>query len=182
MRKFNEIYKDKLSEAETRQESKVLDDFKKVYSAMLEHYGLKSIHELNEESKLSFLTELNHYWSEEDGVNEKGEKFLLKRSMSLNENSTAVQKKNFLREKATVLIRETLRQSDLKFKLYDVVDEIFAQTKASDLRDVMSPDMITSIVAESFVKAIDEFDTNINNELKESLTPKRKYFVRVKPK
>lgn len=182
MKKFSEIYKAKLNEAETRQETKVLGDFKKVYSTMLEHYGLKSVHDLNEESKLSFLTELNHYWNEEEGLSEKGEKFLQKRSLSLNENSTAVQKKNFLKEKAVVLIRETLRQSNLKYKLYDIVDEIYTQTKATDLKDIMSPDMITTILAESLAKSGDEFITNINKELKESVVPKRKYFVKLKTK
>jgi hypothetical protein len=182
MKKFSELYKEKLSESEILQENKVLDDFKKVYGSMLEHYGLTTVHDLNEESQLSFLTELNHYWSEEEGLSEKGNKFLQKRSMNLNENSTAVQKKNFLKEKATVLISETLRQADVKWKLYDIVDEIYQQTNASTLKDVLSPDMITTIIAESFSKSVDNFLSNVNKELKESVEPKRKYFVRVKPK
>ncbi len=182
MKKFSDIYKEKAEKHDLLQENKVLDEFKKVYGALLEHYGLKSIHDLDDESQLSFLTELNHYWSEKEGLSEKGQKFLLKRSVELNENSTAVQKKNFLKEKATIVIKETLRQSDLKFKLYNVVDEIFQQTKASDLKDVLSPDMITTIIAESFAKSLDEFTANINKELSESIVPKKKYFVRVKAK
>jgi len=180
MKKFSEIVKEKISSAQVLQESKVLEDFKEVYGSMLDHYGLTSIHDLNEESQLSFLTELNHYWSEEEGISEKGEKFLQKRSMSLNENSTAVQKKNFLKERASVLIKETLRQTDLKYKLYDIVDMMYKQTNASDLRDILSPDMITTIIAESFARSLDEFTTNINKELRESVQPKRKYFVKIK--
>ena len=180
MRKFQDVYKEKLNEAQILQENKVLDDFKKIYGALLEHYGLTTIHDLNKESQLSFLTELNHYWCEEDGLNERGEKFLQNLSMSLNENSTAVQKKNFLKEKATILIKETLRQTDLKFKIYDIVDQMYKQVNASDLRDVLSPDMITTIIAESFAKSLDEFTTNINKELRESTQPKRKYFVKIR--
>jgi hypothetical protein len=180
MKKFSEIVKEKILKDEVLQESKVLGDFKEVYGSMLDHYGLTSIHDLNEESRLSFLTELNHYWSEEEGISEKGEKFLQKRSMSLNENSTAVQKKNFLKEKTSVLIKETLRQTDLKYKIYDVIDEIYHQVNASNLRDILSPDMITTIIAESFAKSLDEFTANINKELRESVQPKRKYFVKIK--
>jgi hypothetical protein len=182
MKKFSEIYKEKVNKAELQQENNVLEGFKKIYGAMLDHYGLTAINNLNEESQLSFLTELNQYWSEEEGISEKGEKFLQKRSMTLNENSTAVQKKNFLKEKASIVIAETLRQTNIKYKLYDVIDEMYKQTKSSNLRDVLSPDMITTIIAESFSKTLDEFVTNINKELKESVEPKRKYFVKVKTK
>lgn len=182
MKKFQDIYKDKLEEHNTLLESKVLTDFRKVYGAMLEHYGLTTVHDLDEESKLSFLTELNAYWSDEEGLNERGEKFLQKRSMALNENSTAVQKKNFLREKTYAVINETLRQSNLKFRLYDVIDQMYNEIKASNISEVLSPDMITSIISESFVKCINEFDENINKELRESVQPKRKYFIRIKTK
>jgi hypothetical protein len=182
MQKFVDIYKKKLNEAEIRQENKVLEDFRKIYSAMLDHYGLTAVQDLNEESQLSFLTELNHYWSEEEGLNEKGEKFLQKRSMALNENSTAVQKKNFLREKSYIIINETLRQSGVKYKIYDIIDEMYNQLQASDLSDILTPDMITNIIAESFQRALDKFTENIKNELSESVTPKRKYFVKVKTK
>jgi predicted nucleic-acid-binding protein len=182
MKKFGEIYKEKLNEAETRQENKVLDEFKLVYGAMLEHYGLTSVKQLDDESQISFLTELNHYWSEEEGLNEKGKSFLTKRSMSLNENSTAVQKKNFLREKSYAVINETLRQSNLRVRLYDVIDEMYKQLKASDLSDILTPDMITSIITESLVRSVNEFTTSINKELKESVKPKRKYFVKVHAK
>lgn len=182
MKKFQTIYKDKMEEHEALVESKVLTDFREVYSAMLEHYGLTSVHDLDEESKLSFLTELNSYWGEDEGLNERGEKFLLKRSMALNENSTAVQKKNFLREKSYAVINETIRQSNLKFKLYDTIDQMYNEIKASDLSDILNPDMITSIISESFVKCINEFNENINRELKESVHPKRKYFVKLKTK
>lgn len=182
MKKFNEIYKQKLNESEILQESKVLEDFKVVYGAMLEHYGLNSVHQLNEESQLSFLTELNHYWSEEEGVNEKGLKFLAKHAMTLNENSTAIQKKNFLRTKSYAIINETFRQTNLKFRLYDIVDEMYKQLSAKDLSDILTPDMITNIISESFNKSLSEFTANINKELKESVRHKRKYYVKVNAK
>ena len=118
MRKFNEIYKIKMNESETRQESKILEDFKAIYNAMLENYGLQSVHQLDEKTQTAFLTELNHYWSEEEGLNDKGQNFLVKRSMTLNENSTAAQKKNYFREKSFIIINETIRQIDMKDKLY----------------------------------------------------------------
>lgn len=180
MKKFGEIYKVKVNEADTRQESKILTDFKAVYSAMLEHYGLNSVHQLDDDSQTSFLTELNHYWSEEAGINEKGEQFLTKRSMTLNENSTAVQKKNFLRAKSYAVINETLRQSNIKIKLYDVIDEMYKQLNASNLSDILTPDMITNIISESFYKSLDEFTSSMKKELTESVAPKRRYVIKVK--
>ncbi len=180
MKKFHDILKEKAEKHNELHESKVLGDFKSVYGAMLEHYGLKSINDLNDESQLSFLTELNSYWSEKEGMSEKGQRFLMKRSISLNENSTAVQKKNFLKTKSVAIINETLRQSNLKYKLYDIVDEIYTETKSKDLKDVMSPDMLSTIIAESFANSVDDFVSNIHKELSESVTPKRKYFVKVK--
>ena len=180
MKKFHELYKEKVNEAEELQEGKILSDFRNIYGVLLEHYGLTTIHELDEDSQISFLTELNNYWSEEEGLSEKGDRFLDKRSMSLNENSTAVQKKNYLRERSIAVINETLRQSDIKFRLYDVIDEIYTQVNASNLKEVLSPDMITSIISESFVNSLNELTTTINTELKNSIEPKRKYIVKVK--
>jgi hypothetical protein len=179
MRKFGEIYKVKVNESETRQESKVLSEFRVIYNAMLEHYGLNSVHQLDEDSQLSFLTELNHYWNEEVGLNEKGQVFIDKRSMSLNENSTAVQKKNYLRTRSYAVINETIRQSNIKYRLYDIIDEMYHQLNASDVAEILTPDMITNIISESFYKSLTEFTDGIKKELTESVKPKRKYFVRV---
>jgi len=179
MKKFGEIYKQKLNESETRQEGKVLNDFKVVYNAMLEHYGLKSVKDLDDDSQLSFLTEINHYWSEEAGLSEKGQSFIDKGSMSLNENSTAIQKKNYLRNKSYAVISETLRQSNIKFRLYDVIDEMYHQLNAQDVAEILTPDMITNIISESFYRSLTEFTSGIKKELTESVKPKRKYFVRV---
>ena len=178
MKKFGEIYKAKVNEAGIRLENKVLDDFKLIYDSMLEHYGLESVHQLNDESQISFLTEINHYWSEEEGLNDRGEAFIEKRSMALNENSTAVQKKNFLREKSYSVINETLRQSHMKFRLYDVIDEMYKQLNASNLNDVLNHEMISTIISESFQKSLSEFMDTISMELKESVKPKRKYIIK----
>ena len=182
MKRFNEIYKQKLNESTVREENKILEDFKVVYAAMLEQHGLASVHQLDDEQQISFLTELNHYWSEEEGVSEKGMQFLKKRSLSLNENSTAVQKKNFLREKSYTLISETLRQGEIKWKLYDVVDTMYKQLKASDIMDILTPEMITGIIAESFNRVTEKILINIHKELSESVRPKRKYSVEIRTK
>jgi hypothetical protein len=175
MRKFVDLYKEKLNESESRREAKILNDFQTVYNAMLEHYGLKSVNQLNERSQTSFLTELNRYWSEESGLSEKGQNFLEKRSMELNESSTATQKKNFLRVKSYAVINETLRQSNLRNKLYDVVDEIYTQTNAKDIRGILPVESMESIIAESFQKAINSFLSNISTELNESVKASKPY-------
>lgn len=185
MRKFVEIYKEKLNEAEVRQENKVLEEFKLVYGAMLEHYGLTSVKQLDDESQISFLTELNHYWSEEAGLSEKGENFIAKRAMSLNENSTAVQKKNFLRNKSYAVINETFRQTNLRYKLYDILDEIYHQTNAKNITEILPIETIKALLTESFNKSLNDFIQQINNELSESAKSaqsKRKYYVKVKSK
>lgn len=173
MKKFGELYKAKIYEAETNQESKILEDFRVIYGAMLEHYGLSTVHQLNEKSQLSFLTELNRYWNEDNGLSEKGKEFLNKKSMSLNENSTAIQKKNFLRIKSYAVINETLRQSNLKFKLYDVIDEMYTQINARNLNEVLSPDAIISIISETLNKSLTEFTKGIHKELSDSSKSKK---------
>ena len=180
MKKFHELYKEKVNEAEELQETQVLTDFRNVYNMMLEHYSITSIHELDEESQVSFLTELNHYWDDVNGLSEKGEKFMAKRSLILNENSTATQKKNFLKSKVQTVISETVRQSDLKWKLYDVIDEMYNQLNAGTLKDILTPDMINTIIHESFSNTVKEFTENIHKELSESAAPQKKFIVKVK--
>jgi len=174
MRKFVELYKEKLNESETLRESKILTGFQAIYNAMLEHYGLKSVQQLNEQSQVSFLTELNRYWSEEEGISEKGERFLSNRSMELNENSTTGQKKNFLRAKSYAVINETIRQTNLKDRLYTVIDEMYHQLNAENLRDILTPETIISVISESLNRSLSEFTSNISTELTESAKMKKK--------
>jgi len=180
MRKFGEIYKEKVNESETLQENRIIKEFAVIYDIMLKHYGLNSVHQLNEESQLSFLTELNRYWNDADGLTDKGKQFIEKRSMELNENSTAIQKKNYLKDKTYAVINESLRLSNMKYRLYDVIDEMYNQLNASDLSDILTPDMITNIIFESFTKTINEFTSNIHKELSASVKPKKKLFLNVK--
>lgn len=182
MKKFHDLYKEKVNAAEEIKESNVLSQFRTIYSALLEHYELTSIHELDEESQVSFLTELNNYWSEEDGLSKKGEKFINKSSIVLNENSTPQQKKNYLKTKVAAVINETVRQSDLKWKLYDVIDEMYNQLNASSLREILTADLITEIITESFTQTMESFTENIHTELTESAKPKKRYVVKVKAK
>jgi len=173
MRKFTEVYKEKVNESEQLHESKIVGDFRKIYNALLEHYNLTAIHDLNEKSQLAFLTELNQYWSEENGLNEEGATFLEKRSLRLTENSTPLQKKNFLKSKTSVLLSETMRQNDMKYKMYTIIDEMFTQVKGESIDDVLSPNMISDIITEGMAEALDEFISNIRHEISESAKPKK---------
>jgi len=182
MRNFNQVYKEKVNESEQLHESKIVGDFRKIYNALLEHYNLTAIHDLNEKSQLSFLTELNQYWSEETGLNEEGLAFLEKRSLRLTENSTPLQKKNFLKSKTTVLLNETLRQNDVKFKVYSIIDEMYQQVKGESIEDVLTPNMISDILTEAMAESLDDIITTIRYELNESVKPKKKLNENVKPK
>jgi len=179
MRNFTEVYKEKVNESEQLHESKIVGDFRKIYNALLEHYNLTAIHDLNETSQISFLTELNEYWSEEKGLSESGISFLKKRSLRLTENSTPLQKKNFLKTKATVLLNETMRQGDMKYKVYTILDEMYTQIKGESIDEVLSPNMISDIITEAFAESLDDFISTIRNEISESAKPKKKAVTKV---
>ena len=174
MRKFTEVYKEKVNESENLHEANIVNDFRQIYNAMLEHYNLTAIHDLNEKSQLSILTELNQYWSEEEGLNETGKSFITKRDLRLTENSTPLQKKNFLKSKATVLLSETMRQNDMKYKMYTIIDEMYSQVKGDNIEDVLSPNMISDIITEAFAESLDDFISVIRTEISESAKPKEK--------
>ena len=174
MRKFDTVFKEKVNESEKIHEAKIVGEFKRIYNALLEHYNLTAIHDLNEKSQISFLTELNQYWSEESGLSEMGNSFLQKRSLRLNENSTPLQKKNYLKSKTVLLLNETLRQHDIKYKIYNIIDEMYTQIKGSSVNDILSPDMIHVIIQEAFNESITKFTDNIKLEISESAKPKAK--------
>lgn len=172
MRKFNTVYKEKQGKADELHETRILADFKKIYNALLEHYKLTAIHDLNEKSQISFLTELNTYWTEASGLNEDGMNFLKKRSLKLTESSTPLQKKNYLKVKTSNLLNELMRKTDLKYRVYNILDEMFKNTDSSKIDDVLSPQMITDIIKESFGNTLDELAGTIYTELNESVNHK----------
>lgn len=168
MRKFHQVYKEKQNRSIELLEGKVLNAFKDVYSALLEKYSIVDFYSLNEEEQLTFLAELNCFWTKEEGLSDKGKKFMQIRSDVLSEGSTVLQKKNFLKNKTITVVSETLRQSDLKWKIYDIIDEMYSEIKARGIADILSPDIITSILQESLNSSVNKFINEIKNELNES--------------
>jgi hypothetical protein len=166
MQKFNTLFKEKQTKVEDLFEKKLLSQFKRVYDALLEKYEIAEFNNLSEKYQNAFLSELNSYWSEEEGISENGAKFLEDKEATLNEQSTDVQKKTHLQNKAQTLISETLRQSNIKWKLYGVIDEMYKQINASDLSDVLSPEDLFVSIKESFVKSLKDFLSEVNYELK----------------
>lgn len=165
MRKFNTVFKEKQTISEQVLEERLLNEFKEVYSGLLEQYEISEFHDLDENTQVAFLRELNEYWTEEEGLSEKGTHFLKTKSVLLTEDSTDLQKQSYLRNKSTVLISEVLRQSDIKGKLYEVLDEMFKNTKSEKIEEVLSPDAITGTILESFGVSLQDLLTEMVYEL-----------------
>lgn len=165
MRKFNAVFKEKQAISEQILEERLLNEFKEIYSSLLEQYEIPEFHDLDENTQVAFLRELNEYWTEEEGLSAKGAKFLKTRSVLLTEDSTDLQKQSYLRKKSTSIISETLRQSELKTKIYEVLDEMFQNTKSEKIEDVLSTDVITGTILESFGVSLQDLLTEMVYEL-----------------
>ena len=168
MRKFSQVLKDKQGKAEQLFEQNILSQFKRVYNALLEKYEVSQYKELSEKYQEVFLAELNSYWTEEDGLSESGSRFINLKQSTLNESSTNEQKKIRLMDKSKIIINETLRQSNLKWKLYGVIDEMYNEVNASHLSDVLPASELIGAIKESFISSLKEILTEVNYELKES--------------
>jgi len=114
---------------------------------------------------VAFLRELNEYWTEEEGLSGKGAKFLKTKSAMLTESSTSLQKKSYLKNKATTVISEVLRQSDVKTKLYSILDEMYKSTGSKEIGEVLPTDAITGTILESFGTALQDLMTEMVYEL-----------------
>lgn len=165
MRKFNQVYKEKQAISEQVLEERLLNQFKDIYAGLLEQYEITEFHDLDENTQVAFLRELNEYWTEEEGLSEKGANFLKTKSTLLTEDSTPLQKQSYLRNKAAAVIEETLRQAGLKDKLYAVLDEMFKNTKSDNIEDVLSTYAITGTILEAFGVSLQELMTEMVYEL-----------------
>lgn len=165
MRKFTAVYKEKQAISEQLLETKLLKEFKNVYSGLLKQYEIAEFYELDENTKVAFLRELNEYWTEENGVSKKGKDFLKNKSVLITEDSTPLQKQSYLRNKVAIVISESLRQSGLKDKIYDVLDEMYKNTKSKEISDVLPTDAISGTILESFGISLQDLMTEIVYEL-----------------
>lgn len=173
MRKFNSVYKEKKQRTEQLVEQKRLGEFKQVYDALLEKYNINEFHELDDEYQDRFLVEINKYWTEDDGVTENGQKFLRRKSDFINESSTTLQRKNYLKKKARAIIAESIDRTGLKWRLYDVLDEMYKSTGSANIAEVMSPEMISDTLENSFKSAVNEMMEQVRTELNESAKNKK---------
>ncbi len=180
MKKFNVIYKTKLNETIKSREDSLLASFKGVYSVLLEKYSTTNYEALSEKYKNAFVAELAIYWNEKEGLTEKGKKFIETRSSILTESSTKVQKSNYFKTRLKGILNEQLngRGQELKFKIYDVIDEMYKTINATNISDILSTDMISTIVYETFIDSLNEFTENLKTELSESAKPKRKFIIK----
>ena len=174
MRKFRAVFKEKQSLSEGLHEKKVLGSFEKVYSALLEKYSISNFKSLDEKHQPVFLAELNSYWDEKGGILPKGKKFLGGNSDILNEQSTPAQKKHYMKKRAVPAISETFRQSGLKYKLYNIIDEVYKGIGAEDLSEVLTSKEMTDIMVESFKESVKTFMTEVKYELTENSGAKKK--------
>lgn len=168
MKKFHNVFKDKQQKAELVQENRILIGFKKIYNALLEKYEAPSYYKINKKYKKVFLTELNLYWTENFGITKRGNKFLSGNSDMLNENSTIIQKKNYIKKRIVPIISETFRQTDLKWKIYDIIDEVYKEVKAHNISGIMTPENISNLILDSFSQSLSKFMGEIHYELTES--------------
>ena len=167
MRKFNAVYKEKQAISERVLEERVLGEFKKVYAGLLEQYEVTDFKELNGDSQVAFLREVNEYWSEEEGLTEKGKVFLETKSLLLTESSTQLQKKHFLKSKATAVLSTIFEEAGVKDSLYKVLDEMYKNTKSEEITDVLPTDAISGTILESFGVVLQ----NLMTEMVYEMTP-----------
>ena len=173
MKRFGNVLKNKQKKHNLVQEKKILIGFKKVYNALLEKYNTSSFHDIQNDHKQVFLAELNSFWSEDKGILKKGKLFLKGNSDILNEQSTNIQKKQYMKKRITPLISEVLRQSNLKWKMYDVLDEVYKGTNSQSLNDIMESDEILNTILESFQISLKSFMQEVQFELTENSKPKK---------
>lgn len=171
MRKFGVVFKEKQNISERKKDQKVLAEFKEIYSSLLEAYGVPEFHKLDKRTQDAFIGELNEYWTEEDGILPKGQKFLKTKSSKLTESSTSSQKRNYLKKRISTLVSESIRQSDIKTQIYKVLDEMYKETKSTDINQVLNAKEVNDVILESFGANLEDLMTEINYELTE---PKKK--------
>lgn len=168
MRKFSTVLKEKQTESIKLHESKILSDFSRIYDKMLEAYETVSVNNLDDTTKAAFMTELNEYWNEDEGMNDRGRNYLNDNCVALTEKSTSLQKKKYLKKKASIVIESNFNRSNLKYNLYDVLDEMYKQINGENIKDVLSPKAIVEILKESMDKVTADFIKNVEMELTES--------------
>ena len=174
MRKFTAIFKEQKTAADNLNEQKVVDSFKLVYDALLEKYEVSGYKDLSEEYQDVFLNELHSYWDDQNGLSKKGEKFLNSKSQYLSEHATTLQKKNFFKAKVNPIISESIRQADLKTKVYDVIDEMYSSVNGSNVSDVLAPKVMVEMIKEAFISAGKEVISEMHYELFESAKVEKK--------
>lgn len=173
MKKFNSVFKAKQIITEKILEGKLLNEFKNIYSALLEQYNITEFYDLKKDAQSAFIHELNEYWTDEYGISKKGVKFLKTKMPLLTEDSTQLQKRQYLKNRSSVIISEILRQSDIKYKFYQILDEMYKNTKSKDISDVLDVNSISDAITESFDTYLHNLITEISYELSSDIKPRK---------
>ena len=99
MKTFSSAYYTSRKETKAEKQALVEQEHSKIIAAMKKEFGINSFSSLNEAEKASYRSMLNAMWDRENGLTEKGVKFLTEAAAPLTPDSTPEQiKKAFQRE------------------------------------------------------------------------------------
>ena len=99
MKTFSSAYYTSRKETRAEKQALVEQEHSKIIAAMKKEFGINDFSSLNESEKASYRSMLNAMWDRENGLNEKGIKFLTEAAAPLTPESTPEQvKKAFQRE------------------------------------------------------------------------------------
>lgn len=168
MKKFDKIYKNQAEKAKNIKETKVENDFRKIYECLLTECEISSIEKLSNDEKKSFNATLNKLWNKEVGLTTEGEKFISEKYMFLTEASTVNQRKNYLKKKLGDNIKYVIESSMLKENLYNHIDECIKQINVHSLNEMMSYEDLEEVITTQVNKYVKSYFEPVLEELKET--------------
>ena len=114
MKSFSTAYYISRKESKAEKEALIEQEHVKIVSAMKHEFGINNFGTLTEAEKKSYRSMLNEMWTRENGLTEKGIKFLTEAAAPLTKDSTPEQiEKQFKKEiKANIIALVATLNSD----------------------------------------------------------------------
>lgn len=148
MRKFNDVYTDKLNESIKEKENRVVAEYRTILEALMEDNNVQYIADLKTDEKASFDSKLSECFDMENGITEKGKSYLQNRKNFLTESSTTTERKEYLKERIFKVVEGKMYTQALKDGVYLAINDLYEGVNACKLTDALTIEEIEECICE----------------------------------
>lgn len=154
MRKFENVYTDKINESKELNEARIVSEYETILEALMVDNNVINFSDLDESNRLSFENKVSECFDSNIGMTERGKEYMKNRKPFLTESSTIEERKGYLKNNICKVVESKMYTISLKEGIYAAINDVYENVNAKKLSDALSVEEIEQCICECVTEHI----------------------------